>query len=214
MGKALTAELINELSATHECEEGENRSIIGYGVPEWARPAWDNNSWWIYRKEASDDGVSFHLIPEFTISYCPYCGTKLEPYAKAREPEANKFNFDIDKDNISHNGLNISLKAHVLSDDDMVNAGFKKQNGLWTYFRSLGSDTDVSFSVIIKQGNESDFHIDVIDENFGQPYDYQHILKQNPNNKFSLRIWTEVEKHMKKLTDAGIIAGHTFGQYI
>lgn len=81
---------------------------------------------------------------------------------------------------LNKNGVNAAIKAHILSDEQMREAGFSNnRNEGWYYCKSLGND--ITFNVFIPLGG-SDISIDVLDENFLQPYDYQMILetKENP----------------------------------
>jgi hypothetical protein len=54
----------------------------------------------------------------------------------------------------------------------------------------------------------------VLDEDFGQPYDYQYMLKKNPNFEPYLIIKEQVEEYMKYLQDNGVLSGHEYGDYI
>ena len=114
---------------------------------------------------------------------------------------------------VNKNGNNTKIKCHLLPEEQMRKFGFRDTgHGTWCYGRDVADD--ICFSVSIDKENSYDFRIDVIDEDFGQPYDYQHMLATNSENEYAMKIWTGVEAHMKKLTDAGIISGHIRGEYI
>lgn len=72
---------------------------------------------------------------------------------------------------------------------------------------------DVEFSVTIPKDGRP-ISIDVIDEDFGQPYDYQYMLSQTPNFEPCLIVQEQVEKWMDYLQDAGVLSGHVAGEYI
>ena len=56
--------------------------------------------------------------------------------------------------------------------------------------------------------------IDVLDEDFLQPYDYQEILRRDPHHKLALNVLHQVENWMEELQTAGVLSGHKRGEYI
>lgn len=127
---------------------------------------------------------------------------------------------------VNKHGVNVKIKAHILSDEEMRAAGFHKnyyegtvheqECPYWYFYRTLKSDgkfTDIEFNVQIPKDG-SDIRIDVLDMNFCQPYDYQYILDRNPKQKFALTIRDGVEKWMDYLQERGILSGHVRGEYI
>lgn len=89
-----------------------------------------------------------------------------------------------EKIKVNRNCVNAKIQAHILSEPEMRKIGFTdhaKDN--WYFCRMLRfpkkklyRNFDVSFSVTIPK-NRDDIRIDVLDEAFLQPYDYQRILK-------------------------------------
>ena len=60
----------------------------------------------------------------------------------------------------------------------------------------------------------TDWRIDVLDENFGQPYDYQWLLSQNPDFAYARRVAANVERELRVLADAGVLIGWREGMYV
>lgn len=112
---------------------------------------------------------------------------------------------------VDEDGLNTAIKAHVLSDDTMRSAGFKRIDNAWYYLKNL--DRDISFNVTIDVDTEK-LRIDVLDEMFLQPFDYQAILRHNGDHPIANPIYHQVEHEMARLTELGIISGHVPGEYI
>lgn len=110
------------------------------------------------------------------------------------------------------NGLNAAIKANLLTEEEMRELGFTDYSEKsWYFCRSVG--TDITFNVsILKDGGQ--LRIDVLDEDFGQPYDYQMILEHNPKFAHALKVKANVERYMSNLTDAGVITGWKQGDYI
>lgn len=118
---------------------------------------------------------------------------------------------------VNSHGVNAKIKAHILPDDEMKAIGFtnyhepnwffcrrikypKTKTGRYNYF-------DVTFNVTIPKDG-SDIRIDILDEDFGQPYDYQHILNKNPKFEPALITLQQVEEWMEYLQSKGVLSGH------
>lgn len=115
---------------------------------------------------------------------------------------------------LNSNHVNAKIKAHILDDKTMEEIGFTEHRKGFLYFcRILDRELDISFSVTIPRDG-SDIRIDVLDEAFCQPYDYQSILVNNPEHKTALRVQSKVEEWMEYLTEKGVLTGHIKGEYI
>ena len=113
------------------------------------------------------------------------------------------------------NGVSVKIKANILPEKEMREIGFTDYSkDTWYFARMLKGVKDISFNVSINKNNPQDLRIDILDENFCQPYDYQYILKKNPYFKPCLIVKNEVEKWMKYLEDSGVLTGHIYGEYI
>lgn len=113
---------------------------------------------------------------------------------------------------LTEKNQNANIKANILEDKEMRKLGFTDHNkSTWYYFRDLGND--VGFNVRINKENKQ-IEIDVLDENFGQLYQYQSMLINGNRDKFILDIHNKVQKEMKRLMELGIIYGYELGDYI
>ena len=108
---------------------------------------------------------------------------------------------------------NIQIGAGATA-QSLLAFGFRKINGdRFVYSRGLGCD--ISFSVTMKEADLNDIKIDVMDDDFGQPYDYQlYLLMDGEPVRVASAIYEKVEAELKKLQDAGIIQGHVRGNYV
>lgn len=120
---------------------------------------------------------------------------------------------------VNSNGVNKLIKYNILSDEEMRAIGFTDYaKDTWYFCRMIKftkghRGLDISFNVSIPKDN-SDIQIDVLDEAFCQPYDYQYMLDKNPNFEPALVVKEQVEDWMKYLQDSGVISGHVYGEYI
>ena len=122
---------------------------------------------------------------------------------------------------VNSNGVNSKIKAHILSDEEMKTIGFTNYyEPTWYFCRSIKFPKtkryrgfDISFGVSIPKDG-SDIRIDVLDEDFCQPYDYQHMLNKDPKFKPALITFEQVEEYMEYLQSKGILSGHVKGEYI
>lgn len=113
---------------------------------------------------------------------------------------------------LNSNHVNSKIKARILPDNDMRNAGFTQHvQGKWYYCKSLRHD--ISFNVTIPTDG-SDINIEVLDEDFLQPYDYQKFIADGSSNDFPYQIRDLVENEMDRLQELGVLSGHVRGEYI
>ena len=118
-------------------------------------------------------------------------------------------------------GVNDKIHAHILSDQQMRDIGFSDCcSDQWFFCRTIQfpsrsqyKNFDIDFSVTIPKDG-SDIRIDVIDNDFGQPYDYQCMLENNPMFEPCLIVQEQVEQWMKFLTESGVLSGHVAGEYM
>lgn len=122
------------------------------------------------------------------------------------------------------NGVNKKIKANIFSDEKMRELGFTDYAKDRWYFNRLlrpskkSKGFEISFSISIPKDG-SDIRIDVLDEAFCQPYDYQAMIinsreKKTKANETCLKVFDWVEELMKELADKGVLEGHVYGEYI
>ncbi len=126
------------------------------------------------------------------------------------------------------NGVNANIKAHILNEQDMRKIGFTYHSkDDWYFCKKLKfpkkkkyRGLDITFNVSIPK-NGSDISIDILDEDFLQPYDYQSMLIINKDSFFvpslillALITRKQVEKWMSYLQEKGVLSGHIEGEYI
>ena len=121
---------------------------------------------------------------------------------------------------LNKNGVNKLIKANILPDDKMRQIGFTDfAKNRWYFGRMIKfkekeyRGIEISFNVVIPKDG-SDIRIDILDDDFCQPYDYQYFLENNPPNKVALIVKEQVEEWMKYLQDNGVLEGHVYGEYI
>jgi hypothetical protein len=117
---------------------------------------------------------------------------------------------------VNKNGNNVKIKCHLLPEAEMRKFGFTDYAGdTWCYSKPVYKKSyEISFDISINKLDADNYRIDVLDEDFCQPYDYQHMLENNPTAEIPLKISEDVEREMARLADAGIVSGHVYGEYI
>lgn len=131
---------------------------------------------------------------------------------------------------LNSRGVNVKIKAHILSDESMEEIGFNKNyyegtdheeySPYWRFTKTIQFPKEkrwkyieIDFDVKIPKDG-SDLDIVVLDMEFGQIYDYQRILHSNPNHECANIVKEQVEKWMTYLQENGVISGHEYGEYI
>jgi hypothetical protein len=57
-------------------------------------------------------------------------------------------------------------------------------------------------------------NIDVLDEEFCQPYPYQEMLSSGTDNEYAIATYGWVEDNIQALADAGVVTGHVRGEWL
>ena len=119
------------------------------------------------------------------------------------------------------NYQNKNIKVACLDENILRKFGFTdNRQGYWYYYKNVYHDKDrsfsfdVSFNISFKKEDGKNLKIDVLDEAFCQPYDYQKMLKDDESFKPALQVHANVQEIMSKLSEAGIISGYTANDYI
>ena len=115
-------------------------------------------------------------------------------------------------------GVNTAIMFHDIGEEGMRSIGFRtfESRGVeyWSYSRMFRGEICFWVHFPVGSDEQDDLRIDVIDDEFGQPYDYQYILSRNKSHAFALEVRGRVEEEMQKLQDAGVLSGHVDGDYI
>lgn len=107
-------------------------------------------------------------------------------------------------------GQNKNIKFHILDTDIMQSCGFRFFNNHW--FFCIGITDTISMIITIEQNEEG--KIDIMDDDFMQPYDFQSMInKGNPNNTVKI-VQKKVYEIMENLIKSKIITGWNRGDYI
>ena len=183
-------------------EEGKIYWItkVSFGIPKVEEAAYMGKGKWYDKYNNTlkveawwDDAKSDPMPLEMT-----------PPYIVFPEYELNK------------NGNNKNIKIHLLPDKEMRELGFTDyQKGHWYFCRSLCFN--IIFAISINKKEPEDFRIDVLDDDFFQPYDYQFMLfskAYSEYNPVAIKVYDEIEKWMEYFKEKGIISGHEKGEYI
>ena len=121
---------------------------------------------------------------------------------------------------INEHGNNAAIKVHILDDVTMKFNGFRWVDTLNTWYFCNRVYKDITFNFTIY--SEDDWRIDILDEDFCQPYDYQYLLEKYSNN-INTRVFESdcphiVKKNVDEIMDSfvhkGIISGWKVGDYV
>lgn len=151
-------------------------------------------------------------------------GKRAEAKEAAEHEAAKGTEAEDEKVKLNSHGVNAKIKAHIFDDAKMREFGFTDYaKDRWYFCRGINfkdvkkkrdlKNIDISFSVTIPKDG-SDIQIDVLDEWFCQPYDYQYILEKDPGHKIANIVKEQVEYWMEKLQEEGVLEGHVRGEYI
>ena len=125
-------------------------------------------------------------------------------------------------ENAKTNGLGTNEKIEFHAEDEakLRDFGFHLFEGLfdipphWHWHRSLTTSVSLDVNYYVRPYKGAQVEIITIDEDCCQPYDYQYLLKRNPKMQYALTVFDRVEAYMRLLSEAGIVSGHEYGDYI
>ena len=151
-------------------------------------------------------------------------GKRAEAEESAGQETAKDAETETEKVELNSHGVNAKIKAHIFDDAKMREFGFTDYaKDRWYFCRGINfkgvkkkrdlNNIDISFSVTIPKDG-SDIWIDILDEDFCQPYDYQYILKKHQEHKIANIVKEQVEYWMEKLQEEGVLEGHVRGEHI
>lgn len=120
-----------------------------------------------------------------------------------------KINEDIPLD---ERGQNANIKFHVLDKETMNSYGFGYTYERWIF--NVGITDTISMNITISDNGEG--LIDILDDDFLQPYDFQSMIINSGNNAPTIAktIQKKVYEIMNNLVYGGIISGWNVGDYI
>ena len=113
---------------------------------------------------------------------------------------------------LNKHGNNAAIKYHILTEDKMKKAGFRKTSTGWYFFKPLDKKNRISYHVSIPFSGDG--RIDILDDYFCQPYDYEYLLEENPGFRFAQIIKAGADYYIMLLQSRGILSGYICGEYI
>lgn len=120
-----------------------------------------------------------------------------------------KINKDVPLD---ERGQNANIKFHVLNENTMKSYGFGYTYERWVF--NIGLTDTISINISIS--DEGEGLIDILDDDFLQPYDFQSVIINMADKAPSVAktVQKKVYEIMNNLIYAGIISGWNVGDYI
>lgn len=118
------------------------------------------------------------------------------------------------KEELTPSGFNKNIKVHSnQTSDSLLEYGFSNHDEPTLYFyKDLGDD--ISFNLLIDKKTLEIKAIDVLDEEFLQPFDYQAILMKNKNHSLAQKVYHKVNEILTKLQTDEVITGFRIGMYV
>lgn len=116
---------------------------------------------------------------------------------------------------INEHGNNAAIKVHILDDNSMSAIGFRwvpkdRKSGHWYFCNKVYRDITFNMSIY----SEDDWRIDILDEWFCQPYDYQAMYESGKYSTVVLTVMKNVNEIMDSFVHKGIISGWKVGDYV
>lgn len=120
---------------------------------------------------------------------------------------------------INEHSNNAAIKVHILDEATMKRNGFKYFGGVptrpqdvphWYFCNRVHKDITFNFTIY----SEDNWQIDILDEFFLQPYDYQAMYESGNHRPVILIVMKNVNEIMDSFVHKGIISGWEVGDYV
>lgn len=117
--------------------------------------------------------------------------------------------------NLNDYHQNAAIVGHVLQEALMKDNGFRYVPKLNEWYLCSIIDKDITLNIKIPLDNPSNIRIDVLDESFCQPYDYQAMIINIPSYPaIAAKCYEHVNSKLAELQEVGIISGFVEGDYV
>lgn len=118
------------------------------------------------------------------------------------------------KDDLTPQGFSNRIKlSSDITVKNLLDYGFSNHHDTTLYFCRMLID-EISFNISIDKNSLKIISIDVLDEDFLQPYDYQRIIMGDASNKYARIVFDKVDNILNKLQKDGIVEGYVRGMYV
>lgn len=120
--------------------------------------------------------------------------------------------YEIRETEVDEKGQNKNLKFHVVDKDIMRNLGFRHTGNTWVFCEGI----DPEISINIRITDDCVGTIDVLDDDFCMPYDFQDMIQRCRNKAPSVAI--EVQHRLYSILDSmktmGVLENWEWGDYV
>lgn len=118
------------------------------------------------------------------------------------------------KEELTQKGFTNRIRiAKGQTKESLASYGFTNQDPKTLYFCCM-VHADISFNLTVDAETLQITAIDVLDEDFLQPYDYQSMILGGSQNKQAVEVFHNVNKVLQQLQNDGIIVGFVAGMYV
>ena len=119
--------------------------------------------------------------------------------------------YEIKETEVDERGQNKNLSFHIIDSHLMESVGFKHTHDFWILCDSINT-----VSINIKITDDEIGTIDVLDDDFCQPYDFQQMILEKVDNAPTLAI--KIQHKLYTILDSmktfGILEGWEWGDYV
>lgn len=120
--------------------------------------------------------------------------------------------YEIKETEVDENGQNKNLRFHIIDTHLMESVGFKHTYNFWILYDSV--DEDITINIKITDNEVGT--IDILDDNFCQPYDFQKMIYDLGDNApfTAIKVQHKLYTILDSMKTFGILEGWEWGDYI
>ena len=119
--------------------------------------------------------------------------------------------YKIRKTEIDERGQNKNLRYHIVDKDIMESLGFRHTGNVWMLRECIGN-----IGIYIRITDDCIGTIDVLDNDFCQPYDFQYIIVilKNKTPKVAIEVQHKLYNILDSMKTFGVLENWEWGDYV
>jgi hypothetical protein len=120
--------------------------------------------------------------------------------------------YEIKETEVDENGQNKNLRFHIIDSHLMESVGFRHIYNFWILCDSV--DEDITINIKITDNEVGT--IDILDDNFCQPYDFQKMIYDLGDNApfTAIKVQHKLYTILDSMKTFGILEGWEWGDYV
>lgn len=119
--------------------------------------------------------------------------------------------YEIRETEIDERGQNKNLRYHIVDKDIMESLGFHHTGNVWMFCECIGN-----IGIYIRITDDCTGTIDVLDDDFCMPYDFQYMIQKHKDKapKVAIEVQYKLYSILDSMKTFGVLENWEWGDYV